>query len=161
VRHLKTRFFRMTTGGDELHITAERNGSWDFSYGERKPVGRNAEFAALFKGVPHVVDGKTYWQLRCYDMQCELRTSGLDWGNGDSLCAHPDGRSLIEGTCRANGKFAFGQDRDGDGLWEVAEVKGGFTFRNKASGLYLGGPSARHSRTPVTWECVTRAVRPK
>ena len=77
-------------------------------------------------------------------------------------CAEPLMHRLgIEGTCRANGKYAFGQDRAGDGLWEVAEVKGGFTFRNKASGLYLGGPSARHSRTPVTWECVTRAVRPK
>ena len=161
VRHLTTRLFRLANGGEELHISSERNGSWNFDYGERRPVGRGGEFASLFKAVPHEVDGKTYYQLRCYDDKGLLRMSGLDGGNGDSLNAHPDGRSLIEGACRANGKFPFGQDADFDGLWEIAEVNGGFTFRNKARGVYLGGSSARQSRDPVVWACTTRAVRPR
>ena len=60
-----------------------------------------------------------------------------------------------------NGSLDFGQDQDGDGLWEVAEVPGGFTFKNRATGKYLGGPSSGQSQTPVVWECTTRAVPPK
>ena len=161
VRHLTTRFFRMTTHGEELRARGARDGSWDLHYGDVRPVGRNTEFAALFKAVPHEVDGRTLYQLRCYDDKCVLRTSGLDGGNGDSLNAHPDGRSIIEGACRENGKFRFGQDGDYDGLWEIAESGGGFTFKNRARGTYLGGSSQRQSQEPVVWSCTTRAVRPR
>ena len=158
-RHLTTRFFRLATGSEELHLPAA-GASLDFTYGEKRPVGAETEFAALFKAVPHTIDGKECVQLRCYDRTGVLRTSWLEGGNGDTLSAHPGG-GLIVGVCRANGPHRYGQDADGDGLWEVAEVVGGFTFRNRATGRYLGGPSARQSDHPVTWTCVTRAVRPK
>lgn len=158
-RHLTTRLFRLATGRDELHIRAEGNG-WDFSYGDKWAVGRSGENAALFKAVPHEVEGKTYYQIRCYRENGVLRLSGLDGGNGDSLFVGKDGRGLYEGTCRANGKVRFGQDVDFDALWEIAEVDGGFTFRNKANGRYLGDRDNRQSETPVVWECATRAVRP-
>ena len=158
-RHLTTRFFRMATGNDELRLPA-KDGSLDFGYGPKNPVGRSDGFAALFKAVPHKSNDKTCYQIRCYGNNCVLRTCWLEGGNGDTLCAHPGG-GLIEGVCRENGKHRYGQDQDGDGLWEVEEVKGGFTFRSCATGKYLGGPSARQSQTPVVWECTTRAVPSK
>ena len=158
-RHLTTRYFRMTTGKDELHLPAA-NGSLDFGYGPKNPVGRSDGFAALFKAVPQKVGEKTYYQLRCHNANCVLRTSWLEGGNGDTLCVNPGG-GLIEGVCRENGKHRFGQDRDYDGVWEVEEVRGGFTFRNLATGKYLGGSSDRQSEKHVVWECTTRAVPPK
>ena len=158
-RHLTTRFFRLAAGRDELHLPAE-NGSLDFGYGPKDPVGRSDGFAALFKAVPRPFNGKTCYQIRCYGTNCVLRTCWLEGGNGDTLCAHPGG-GLIEGVCRENGKYRYGQDQDGDGLWEVEEVRGGFTFRSCATGKYLGGPSAKQSQVPVVWECTTRAVPPK
>lgn len=159
VRHLTTRFFRMSQGNEELHIPAE-GGSLDFGYGPKSPVGRSEGFAALFKAVPRKEGDKTYYQLRCYDTNTLLRTSWLDGGNGDTLCVNPHG-GLIVGVCRENGNHRYGQDQANDGLWEVTEGKVGFTFRNVATGKYLGEPQERLSQKPVSWTCVTRAVPPK
>lgn len=156
VEHLTKALFRLDNGHNELSIVSERNGSWDFQFRTPVPVGRNSSFAHLFRAIPHEVDGKTYYALRCYDSQGIVRCSGQDESNGDCVCASKGWDGYLEGPVRANGKFKYGIEQDKDGLWEIAAVPEGFTFRNVAKGAYLGVHDKRQSPEPVVWNATTR-----
>ena len=160
VRHLTSFLFRLTNPEEqELNICGLRNGSWGFNFGCPVPVGRNASNAALFKAWPVVVDGQTHYSLRCYDIKGVVRCSGLDGGNGDAVCAGKDWNGYNEGSLRATSRFKYGHEQDYDGLWDIAAVPGGFTFRNVAKGCYLGTRENPQSPDPVVWTALTRAER--
>ncbi|MGN0854493.1 MAG: family 43 glycosylhydrolase [Kiritimatiellia bacterium] len=159
VAALTQHLFRLSVDGWELHQPLAQGNSHDFRYGPAMPVARNSIYAALFRAERLQVDGKTYYRLRNYDNHGVLRHGNLDWGNGDALCVTPDDTRYICGVVRENWNYAYGQDRPKDGLWEIAPVDGGFTFRNAANGKYLGTHTNCVATEPVVWTCTTRMVR--
>ena len=160
VEHLTRHFFRLVNPeGLEFEINGVRNGSWDFRFAEPVPVGRNASNAALFKAWPITVDGATHYALKPYDANGIVRTSGRDGDNGDSVCAGKNWNGYNEGPTREGTEFKYGLEQDYDGLWDIAAVEGGFTFRNVAKGTYLGTRENPQSATSVVWKVETRAER--
>ena len=165
VKHLTSWLFRMTSNNRQLDIFG-KDGAWDFQTRTIAEVGRAADHCHLFKAHERVVNGKTHYALKCYDNLGVLRLSGQDHGQGDSVCAASDWDGYIEGSSRAknDSKWTTGRDygtqRDYDGLWDIEAVDGGFTFKNVASGKYLGSVNGKkQSPDPVVWQCVTRAKR--
>lgn len=164
IRHLLSRPFRMSTDGFELDI-CNFNDCHDFQYRAIAPVGRNSTYCHLFKAYERKVNGKTHYALKCFRNEQVLRLSGRDHGQGDSLCWAPNWEGFIQGSSRPDNKSKwssghdYGIEADYDGLWDIEEKDGGFTFRNVASGKYLGTKKSPHSSTPVVWQCTTRAVR--
>ena len=120
------------------------------SFGAAQPTGRAEGFAHLFRAQPLKADGQLVFKLRPCGNDGILRLSHLDWGNGDGVYFGNDGR-LYLGAIRANGRRAWGWDRDNDGLWAVETKDRGFAFRNVATGRYLGTSASHSSETPVVW----------
>ena len=165
VKHLTLRLFRMTSNNRQFDIFGNE-GAWDFQTRTIAAVGRAADHCHLFKAHERVVDGKTHYALKCYDNLGVLRLCGQDHGQGDSVCAASDWDGYIEGSSRPKNASQwttghdYGTQRDYDGLWDIEAVDGGFTFRNVATGKYLGSADGKkQSPDPVVWQCVTRAKR--
>lgn len=156
VSELASNFFRMTTDKKELHIYVKPYNSWDFRYGDPIPVGRNEDYAHLFKAIPRVVDGKLHYTLKCYNDLGVVRLCGSDYSQGDSLCMSSNWNGCDQDSSRENSDIPYGRKQAYDGLWDIEAVDGGFTFKNVAMGLWLGQAGNSHSSTAVVWRCTTR-----
>ena len=156
VRHLTRIPFQMVSHDTELRLP---DGGMTHEYGSRSETARAQGFSHLFKAKPVIKDGKTYYRITTHDNCGLVRLCWMDGGNADSVCVRPDMHSLGLGACREGGNHMFGENVDNDGLWEINELKGGFTFKNVAYGKYLATRPDVLSEKPVVWDCFTRYTK--
>ena len=157
LKSLCMNLFQMTQGDSQLQMKAGDD-SINVGFGPKEEFARSKEFCSLFKAVPVKVDGKIYFRLKCYYPDGVVRLSHLEWGNGDSVYMGRNLDGLYLGACLPKNEHGIrcGQDQNNDALWEVEKSGDGFSFRNAATGRYLGSAGSPCQENAAVWTCIAR-----